>query len=362
MPTITRVRRDSAFSMLDDYRHFRRTYRAARSSRNDDDVNHLNAWLAYEPVLGSTIGPEFNEAWRFGYEIEFVTDDSIRQISRHLHNSGVTESPGISDYHASSSRGYRNWVLERDGTVSGELVSPILTDNRESWLSLQKAVNALSETGCDVENRSVGGHLHMTSDGLGSDIAAWERLTKIARTFEDVYFRIGSNSKRKFGRGALRVHRTTGRTTHSYSPPLPSTENLLLNTGYMRPWLNTSSVNRLGNGHIEFRVFDGSLDMGVLQARARIAAATLRAAKNPETDDILDSLEVMPIGAHYRAEWWKNEDGTRKTSLSGEDWKRDTLHIRALSDILFDNNNEREMLVTLFALNDWSWRQNRSRR
>src|SRR6202521_5381114 len=70
----------------------------------------------------------------FGVEIEFDGADP-NAVARALHEAGLAASPRQEGYH-SQRRQPGMWTVERDITVSGEVVSPVLRDTPETWAQL----------------------------------------------------------------------------------------------------------------------------------------------------------------------------------------------------------------------------------
>lgn len=82
------------------------------------------------------------------------------------------------------------WDSDSDGTVAsgGEVRSPILYDSAETWKSLKMICNFLRENGATTMNRA-GGHIHVGSHVLGSDMGAWADFLKLYTAYEHVLFR-----------------------------------------------------------------------------------------------------------------------------------------------------------------------------
>lgn len=349
MDATTEVASPSVISMSNNFAHFRRTYKAAREGYRNEGTNPMFNWFSTQPCLGPEVGPVGAEGWRFGVEIEFENNPASVALS--LYDEGYTQDSRVRGYH--SSQDYHSWRCESDGSLhnGAEVISPILTDTVSSWESLVKVTNMLLVHDVVTHRSNIGGHISVDGIAMGENSEAWSRFKRIAQVYEDVFYRLATNPDRYKDEPSrrLRRHRISGNGFNSYAVPVTSGDFNRSN------WINLESVNRYGVGRIEFRIFDGSHSASVIQARIKIATAMIRAALNPDNDAILDAQPVREMGWHRKADWWKNEDGSRKTRLLREDWKKDSEAVRSLADMLFDTTSDREMLISLFAMSDWSW-------
>src|SRR5438105_2843355 len=91
----------------------------------------------------------------FGVEIEFDGADA-NAVARAFYAAGLSSTPNLQGYHSHREPGM--WVVERDSTVAGEVVSPVLRDSPETGPQLEKACAILRENGAPVTTRT-GGHV-----------------------------------------------------------------------------------------------------------------------------------------------------------------------------------------------------------
>lgn len=361
MPQTTTVQRTSAAprnrQFLDDPRAFKRIYRASRNSWRAGE-HPLDTYLSAGP---NVLGEEMSAAGNlFGVEIEFDFQDSssINDLAGDLHAAGILPNSYRSDYHANSSE-TRRWRFEYDGTVTGgEVITPVMRDVPDSWVTLSKALATISDRGGRAEGTNVGGHVSVDASAFDSPLQR-ARLLKLAMKFEDVMYRLATNPYRaryatpEGGRMLLSTHRR--RANHFCEPIRISEYND--NPLHRDAWLNDDGYRH----RFEFRIFDGSLEPSVVQTNILIATAMVRAAMNPDIDEMLDSMPDRPIGWHRAQEWRTRHEGNRPR-LIGEDWANDTLAIREFVDIMFDNTVDKERIITLYALNDWSFARRNGRR
>lgn len=83
-----------------------------------------------------------------------------------------------------------NWFSKTDESVAsgGEMASPILHDDKNSWQQLQKICHFLKvERVNTCEN--AGGHIHVGAFILGDDISAWQHFLYTWMTYEHILFR-----------------------------------------------------------------------------------------------------------------------------------------------------------------------------
>lgn len=351
------------FLFTDDssHRHFRRTYRAARAAMaaGEDPL----ATFMGAPAAAPLCAPRVNDyvGLMFGIELEYENGSTgtltEENFGEPLCEQGLLRWSDQQDYHADSQETQR-WRWESDCSVSGgEVITPVLRDNRDSWNTLAEVVERMNANGAEVSVRA-GSHIHIDSSEIGGD-AEWARFAKIITHFEDELVRLAVNPWRqrvsRDGRPLRTWHRNLRRPMRealSRSVDLTTREGVVRSLSSRVYPISTASVGRnSGNGHIEFRLWDGSLRMPLIQMQTKITAAVVAAAMRPETDDFLNDATPHPLGWH-RAQPWRAE--SPGGGVRGEDWKNDTAGIKMLADILFPTNiSDKEALVSLFALNPW---------
>lgn len=91
----------------------------------------------------------------------------------------------------------KKWDNGTDGSlsvISGEIVSPIMHDNKESWNELKRICHFLKAFNADTF-RKAGGHVHVGAHILGKDIEAWKTFLKLYACYENVLYRFGFGDK-----------------------------------------------------------------------------------------------------------------------------------------------------------------------
>lgn len=293
----------------------------------------------------------------FGVEIEYDGDVDEWELGRALHAAGLTNSAEQMGYHAAERIGYRDthvdgngrgtWSFEEDGSVAGEIVTPIMYDEPETWERLATVCRILDDHGA-AASLSAGAHIHI---GMGPFMRNPAVHTELARMFsqhQDVIFRLNSNPTRG-------THRRNG-----YAPPVGAVPAAgFASLAEVRRWqrgrsaINFANVTGTAEDHVEFRVPDSSLDPGTIQFQAKLALGMLHAAvvaADPERSGMPTSRGGEPLGSHLRrgmtAEFTPGGDNSDFLEQSGT--------FRSFVDTLFRRDVDRQQAATVWAATRWS--------
>lgn len=334
---------------------------AARAETGKPVVPYLT-----ENALGGLATRESGQA--FGVEIEYDFPPEMSHADRAAANqrigvalkaAGLTSSEEQQPYHASANRGYTDkhtdengqgtWSWERDGTVAGELVTPGMYDEPETWEKLNTALNIIKANG-GIASANAGAHVHVGTGFYGQDTAKYAELARLMTQHEDVMYRLAANPERGTHRGMTRGF--------TYASPAPAVApEGFVDANAVKRWqgtrtraLNFNGV-RLDDGfassHPEFRIFDASLDAGTIQSQVKVAVAmTHAAARNAANGGTARGKEEM--GAH--AERLKARGRRRPTE---DDLKEETATFRSLMDSLFTRAVDKEQVTAVFANTNW---------
>ena len=82
-------------------------------------------------------------------------------------------------------------VPERSLAEGGEVISPILHNNENSWDYLNEVCSFLSVAGAK-DDELTGAHVHAGADILGYNTKAWKNLGKLIMAYENIIFRFSS--------------------------------------------------------------------------------------------------------------------------------------------------------------------------
>jgi hypothetical protein len=315
----------------------------------------------------------------FGMEIEYEfppgtdTAEANRRIGLALRAANLTDhdtqqqyhaatTAGFRDYHVDPSTGNGTWSWERDGSVNGgELVTPGMYDEPETWDKLAQAVQILKDNGAVASVRA-GAHVHVGTGFFGGDVKKYGELARVMSQHEDILFRLAQNPERG-------EHRQG-----SYTAPLAETPSGgWRDISHLRSWqggrtraLNLthvatpvdqanvdagfapSNASRSAKDHPEFRIYDSTLDIGIMQTQIKLSVAmTHAAARNAELGGTVRGKEE--IGSH--AERIRVRGRRRPTE---EDIKEETATFRSFLDTLFTRKEDKEQVVALFAATKWN--------
>lgn len=328
-------------SYLDDPAAFQEAYQQAldRRARGEEPVPYM--------LEDATGGLGARDGGRpFGVEIEFDIDpgvdryEALAAIGRDLYDAGLTRYRDQRRYHQGaathSHEHHRGWRFETDCTVNGEIVSPVMYDEPETWRNVATVCEIVRRHGGRATTRT-GGHVHVGLGDYDHTVENHNRLLATAAGYSDTMYRLAQNP-------AARQHR--GRTWCSPNPdPGPGYSSLTAvrgqNYGHSQG-LNFQSVAGSRADHIEFRMWDGSLSPGVIQAQVNlslgITAAGSRGGYQPPAAE--------PVGTH-RA----RQPGRRR--LRGQEWHDSTRSFRQLADTIYRRSANSAQAAALFAVTRW---------
>ncbi|MEV6034071.1 amidoligase family protein [Nonomuraea sp. NPDC052116] len=287
----------------------------------------------------------------FGVEIEFELPkhnarQALQAIARALHKAGLVADARVDNYHTMRDEGYRSgknggrglWRLEQDGTVDGELISPILYDESATWENLLVATEIIRAHG-GTAGASTGGHVHVSTHDFDHIVENYTSLLNHGGLHTDTLFRLGHNPERESHRGVAQC-KPNRLPTEGYRSIAP-----VRNLNGRKSAVNMESMKGTAKDHVEWRLWDGSLDPAVIQSRVKVSLAEVEAAFRTATLGQLPNLgRLDQLGAH--AELLKLDPGLDLT-------EQGSLSFRVLMDELFWRAADKEQLTALFAATRW---------
>ena len=271
----------------------------------------------------------------FGVEIEFDGADA-NAVARAFHAAGLASTPNLQGYHSHREPG--KWVVERDTTVTGEVVSPVLQDTPETWAQLERACAILRENGARVTART-GGHVHVGADsaGLDHDVGRFRRVANACAWAEDLMYRLAAATGRggRRHRGAGNGYRWCGPMGAGQFEEAQSLNELASRVGASHGFgLNYGNLLE-SRRTIEYRYFDSSLDPARLQANIKLACwITKRASTLP---DSAIPTERVRLGSHADGQVTDSNDGL----------------LRRFADTIFVRPQDKLKLYWLFQRSAW---------
>jgi len=271
----------------------------------------------------------------FGIEIEFDGGDP-HAIARDLHAAGLASTPDQEGYH-SGRRAEGMWTVERDVTVTGEVVSPVLRDRPETWDQLQRVCEIMQRHGARVSART-GGHVHVGCDSanLDHDLGRFRRIASFCGWAEDLIYRLAAGSGRgRRHRGALNRYHWCGPMRSGQFEDVQSLQDLSHRVGASHS-VGLNYGNILDSRRtIEYRYFDSSLDPVRLQANIKLACwITRRAAELP--DSAIPSERVR-LGTHAAGQRPQDNDQL----------------LRRFADMVFVRPRDKLKLYWLYQRSAW---------
>ncbi|MCP2350401.1 hypothetical protein [Nonomuraea roseoviolacea] len=252
-------------------------------------------------------------------------------IARALHEAGLSRDRRVLDHHVGHERGYGEdatgwWVeTERTDGVAGEVVSPILRDTPESWRNLARVVEIIRAHGGEV-SMSVGGHIHVGTPDYRT-VVNYLKLLDTVRGNQDILFRLAQNPLAEEG-----LHRGFNHCVPNVPKPglRPYYFGALSEANGATAAVNMTEVRGKVGDHVEFRMFDGTLEPGVIQAQVRLVLALADGTLAGH----LDAGPPEPVGHH-------------------RDHGDDSESFRRLLDGLPLREIDKEQLISLYAITHW---------
>ncbi len=214
----------------------------------------------------------------FGVELEFDFPDHFEQssarqtLAESLFERGYLEQPKQSGYH--STRNASAWRFEVDGSVDGEVISPILHDRKQHWSELEDIVATIKKHG-GTSNTSTGGHVHVGIGDYGPSVRPHANLLRLVHAFMQDLHILAIHPERGAHRGTMYARPNV---------PYPGEyETLAQVVGQNRgdKTINFLEVDGSPKSHVEFRLWDGVLDPAVIQVQVKLSLALVELAKRP---------------------------------------------------------------------------------
>lgn len=284
--------------------------RSARRGAADNE-GHSHYMRAGATPLGRrymTEGVTTVPGQTFGIEIEFMGGDPTA-IAHDLYLRGLVAYDGMAGYH-SDQRTPGKWILERDVSVNGEIVSPVLTDTPQTWKDLATICEVVRRHGGYVD-ASTGAHVHVgvKSSGLEHTVRDVRTVVALTRWSEDLLYRLSSGSVAPFHRGSFNGYNYCGRMnerTFERQQVANTLEADVELMGSHHAGLNLGNLtNNVASRTIEFRHNDCILDPERLQANILVDCAIMAAATHLDLADV--PTVPHPLG-YYAEQHTSGED------------------------------------------------------
>lgn len=313
-----------------------------------------------ENVTDGVCDPNIPGSRRFGVELEFMLPnresryEALQEIAAELKREGLSDRDSVGGYHSGARSGWSSWSLEEDSTVDGELVSPLMADTPEHWEQLDKVLSILKKHGATTSKKA-GSHVHVSSGSFGGKLAKDVEVLRTVRENEDVLFRAAADPTTGSHRGTQWCAPNV--STAAYGEVQPFEYNADEN-GYEdaldEHMSHESAVNFAESygmntkAHIEYRMWDSSLDAATIQQQVAASVAITEASERRVDGNQGVSKERDHIAEDPEKGW--GASGKRLgvgTSVVDDISAR---NVGAFTDRVFRRREDREAFIRLYAL------------
>lgn len=262
------------------------------------------------------------------------TSTLINRVGLAMHEAGMTTSASRRGYHSAARGGYSRtarggWTYESDCTVQGgELVSPILSNTHEAWDSLRQTCEIVTNHGGRA-SAATGSHITVSAPDQAGQAVRLTRLLRFLHHHQSDLFVMaaaGHNRGRRFA-GLLREPPPEG-YQRIQSAVSAIDRYSLINIAHVG---RTSAMG--GPSRVEYRLWDGSIDPGRIQAQIRMSTAL---------QDYAARDRALAFTAAGRGD-------SGPISPDHDDFAVRTTQIRTLLDTLFRRDQDKTQAAALWA-------------
>jgi hypothetical protein len=312
---------------------------------------------------GPADGREFGMEVEVGFQDTADWESTIASLSRELQQAGFMRGDGIGLHHESHNAGYtRNrgdWRMEREHIDwKAELISPILRDEQQTWDDLTRLLTIAIQRGGTghpnkAEDGTIGGHVHVSTGDYGNDATAYHTLLNLYRAFEDVLFRLATNPRTGKHRGTAMTY-----PARAFRISTEASIEDMYNASAHPLALSFGAVEGKKSDHVEWRLWDGSVDPAEWQIRVRLSVAMVEAAlRLSRQPDAVEHWGDEALGSHAH---------TQQQILHTSTYQGDTVNVYRLDspqeiksvlrlvDLVFTRDEDKDQVLELFALTTWA--------
>lgn len=360
--------------MIQRWEQDEETYAANPDKFYDDVSAALKRKAAGEPVLAfrtenvtDGMASPVDGARRFGVELEFdfptamgsrEQREALVAIGQELYTSGLTPAAHQAYYHSAQASGWEKWSFEQDGTVAGEVVSPVLSDNPEDWRQLQTVCAILRKHGAIATTRT-GSHVHVSTASFGSSTAKNAQLLRDTNADEDILYRLASNPTKGTHRGTQWCGPNVDDQMGDISVDVKEGHNVLgpiaYNNHNIAVNFGAASQEEYKKQHVEFRHWDGTLDESVIQAQVLVSLGMVDRAERTviqEGGTKRERREKKSLGTNRSQEKIVREGNDRR-KLTKEEYQKVNYDAMAFIDSIARRPEDKEQLASLVAITKW---------
>lgn len=360
----------TALGVVDDYSIFQSMYREVGESLSEDDAHKHPAYI--ESGFTNSfhlMGVSDPRGRSFGLEIEVDFPNSVNwgqersDLAFRLGEAGLSRHSRPLGWHYAARGGERygepsysddlsTWTVEADSSVDGvggargcEIVSPILYNTPEAWEAVKKVIDIVNELGGKVTSRT-GLHVNIGASDFDTSLTKAAALTDTTRRFDDVLVRLAHSPEiGNAHRGRHYCHTPATLPTRSRDPYY-----LLAGNGHHSA-VNLTHIPQPGgrarnSSRVEFRIFDGTLDMGRLQMNVELCMALMAQAVTRAGGDRYDDYVT---GGHHHS----LRNGRPARRLTGAEFRESTLEMRTFLDTLRVDETLAKKLILAYRTSRW---------
>ena len=342
----------STFSYTQDPGRFADDVRAALNRPAGQQVPWIDATDTAPGMYGYGADREF------GVELEFDVDHTrtriqmpidahinpryrhsniaVGRVARALYDNQFTTHDLQSGYHTGLRSGYQRnlrggWVYESDCSVAGgEVVSPILSNTPETWQRLHQVCGLITDHG-GTPSAATGSHITVSAPEQAGRAVRLTRFLRLMHHHQPdlhVMAAVGRNRGAGYA-AAMPAPPDQGYTSITDARQLLGRYSFA-NIAHIAPSRNSTTAN---SSRVEFRLWDGSLEPGRIQAQVKMSTAIL---------DYTARNRDLTVTADDRA-----QPGSMNPD-SGE-FTGQTQQVRALIDDLFRRDTDKHQAAAMWA-------------
>lgn len=361
----------SALGVVEDYSIFQSMYREVGESLSGDEAHKHPVYIE----TGFTnafhlMGVSDPRGRSLGLEIEVDFPNSVNwgqersDLAFRLNEAGLSRHSRPLGWHYAARGGERygepsysddlsTWTVEADSSVDGvggargcEIVSPILYNTPEVWEAVKKVVDIVNDLGGKVTSRT-GLHVNIGAGDFDTSLTNAAALTDVTRRFDDVMVRLSHSPEIGHAhRGRHYCHTPATIPSHSRRDPY----YLLAGNGHHSA-VNLTHIPQPGgrarnSSRVEFRLFDGTLDMGRLQMNVELCMALMAYAVTHAGGE---SYDDHVVGGHHHS----LRNGRPARRLTGAEFRESTLEMRTFLDTLRVDETLAEKLILAYRTSRW---------
>lgn len=360
----------TALGVVDDYSIFQSMYREVGEALSGEDA-HKHPAYREEGFTNAfhLMGVSDPRGRSFGLEIEVDFPNSSNwgqeraDLAYRLGQEGLSRHQRPLGWHYAARGGERygepsysddlsTWTVESDSSVDGvggargcEIVSPILYNTPEAWEAVKKVIGIVNELGGKVTSRT-GLHVNIGASDFDTSLTKATVLTGITRRFDDVMVRLSHSPEIGSAHRGRHYCHTPATARGTRRDPY----YLIAGNGHHSA-VNLTHIPQPGgrarsSSRVEFRIFDGTLDMGRLQMNVELCMALMAHAV---TSTGGESYGDHVIGGHHHSQ----RNGRPARRLTGAEFRESTLEMRTFLDTLRVDETLAKKLILAYRTSRW---------